>query len=841
MHGSLAARMTYTRISHALALIASAVMATWATASAQSHVTIRGTVSDSATGKGLRLVTVRIVGTPKGPITTKDGAFVIRLTSASASSRDTSIRASSPDSVLRISASMVGYKPDTLTIPLRDTSLSIVLVEKPFNARVVDVIAEDTGERIMRKVIARKIRQQDWLKRYTYMLYTKFVAITDTSTASRSSGRGDTTVFAILESFSKGYVSRPDRYFNEIVQRRQTANIPASGNFVAFGTNVNAFDDEVEIVGEKIVTPFHRNAADYYDFVLTSSEDDSIVIIEATLKGIARKALIGTLYIDQRGSRPLEVRLTPNKAVNLPFDAALSYRQTFTEVDNANAAGNVAQSDKAVMPEALSLASTLQADILFIFSPRLDISIETFCDDYIIPATFDDDVFDRRRVEALESSQTFDSTYWNTNIKVPLRTEEAAAYDEIRIALENPDSLITTTFIDRYIGPVTRTLARLARRPFTGLEDIFRYNRVQGPMLGLGIRTRPDTAFELYGAAGYGFNDKHVAATLHGTYWFDDLQKWTADAQVYNRLNRRDDPNAVRTTAITYSTLFFGNDYGDYYYARGFELGASYGWGQLRFIRNEVYARPSSIRVFMRNEDQTTAQQHTTWSLFGRDRAVRQNPAIIDGILRSLGAELHLSYSPSRLISRNGMALYAEVSEPSIIASDFRFASVQWKGLLRFPTLPLWLMDLTASVGWSFGDVPPQRFFSLESSLSGIAIGSAFRGMRIKEFYGDRYATIALSHNFGEVIPGILRIPNVASFGIEFLLFGGVGWTQFSPRAFTHTATTLPTTDITRERVYYETGIGFNRILLFFRLDVNARFSQRDTPAFAITFTTASF
>jgi hypothetical protein len=100
---------------------------------------------------------------------------------------------------------------------------------------------------------------------------------------------------------------------------------------------------------------------------------------------------------------------------------------------------------------------------------------------------------------------------------------------------------------------------------------------------------------------------------------------------------------------------------------------------------------------------------------------------------------------------------------------------------------------------------------------------------------------LSLTQNFGEVIPGILRIPGIASFGIEFIAFGGVGWTTFSEQTRALTQTMLPATAQTREGLYYEVGLGINRLLLFFRLDVNARISQRDRPEFRITLSGATF
>lgn len=141
--------------------------------------------------------------------------------------------------------------------------------------------------------------------------------------------------------------------------------------------------------------------------------------------------------------------------------------------------------------------------------------------------------------------------------------------------------------------------------------------------------------------------------------------------------------------------------------------------------------------------------------------------------------------------------------------------------------------------GWSWGDIPPQRFYSLESSISSTAGDGVFRGMNVKEFYGDRFAALSMEHSFGEVIPGVLRIPSIASFGIEFILTGSIGWTDFSKGAIL--LQPLPSTSQSQDTYYYETGIALNRILLFFRLDFSARHSQRMQPEYRFTISSATF
>ena len=789
---------------------------------AKEVITLTGSISDSATGDPLRFVTVRVAGTKAAAISGKDGEFVLQLLDERLEN------ARAYDDELNVVVSLVGYRSDTVKAPIRSGELDIRMVRKDLRARMVYVSAEDPGERIMRKVIERKIKQADTLDRYMYTLYTKFVAITDTNTAQRSTGLGDSTVFSILESYSKGYVDLPDKYFNEIIQRRQTANIPPQANFVAFGTNLNVFDDQLTILGEEMETPFHPDAVADYDFVLESDENDRIVQIRCTPTTNDYKGFKGLVFIDQRDFHPLEVRLEPNDAVNLPFDPELTIRQTFTQVEGAT------------LPEALSIVSSIDVTILWIFDARLDVDLQTFCYDYDLTTEFDDEVFEQRRVELAENVDVFDSAFWNQNMKVPLRPEETRAYVEIQQFRDNVDS-IEGGLVDNFLGPIATVYRKLGRDPFSSQNDVIRYNGIHGPYLGIGFQTRPDTVIEVRGKGGYGFNNKRLYGSVGSTWWIDKNQHWQIEGDVFSELARRDNSFLVKQPLITVTSLLFGTDYGDYYHADGWQAGFGYSWGQLRFLKVSRWARARSIRVFYREERQTNAPTTSMWSLFGDQANQRINPSIIEGTNRSINGELFLDFRPERRLERTAMYLLAEHANSEIIPTDWDFTRLDWTGFLRTRTWPLFTLDIAARVGWTWGQVPPQRFFSLESAISGIAIGSAFRVMNVKEFYGDRYASLSLAHNWGELIPGLLRIPNIASFGIEFITFGSVGYSAFRPETIDFTGTTLPTTDVTREQVYYEFGLGINRILLFLRFDVNVRLSQRVRPDWRITVTSATF
>lgn len=798
----------------ALLLIAAAA------ASSQPIVTVRGIVRSQATAEPIRFVTVSELTTRSRVMTDRDGEFTFRISSA----RLDSLKATS----LHLVFSCIGYRRDTMMIPARDTTVSFDLLERGLLKSEVVVLAEDPAVGIMRAVIARKRKQLEQLQTYTYTLYTKFIASTDTTTALRSSGHGDTAVYSILESFSRGYVALPDRYYNEIFQRRQTVNVPPEANFVAFGTNLNIYDESVTIIGEEIASPLAIDAIDVYDFRLISSQDDDTVQIEVRPQSSLRRGFTGYIFVDQRRSVPLEVRLTPNKAVNLPFDARLTYRQSLMNVDSM------------VVPEALSITSTLEADILYVVSPRLDIDIETFCYDYVINPSIDRSLFDRRRVETTSNASTFDSLYWQTNLRLPLLPDEERAYREIEMMLENPDSLQRSMF-ERILGPVSRFLQRLGRPPFTGFDDIFRYNLIHGPYLGLGLRQRVDTSVVVSSTLGYGLSDKRFYSTFGASWHPDGAQRFTLLTTFGRSLMRRDDPTTVIQSLITFTSLLDGSDYGDYYLSSGFNISASYSWGQLRFVRSDLWMRPNMLSITYTNAIENSVSQTTTWALLGASANPRPNPLIEDGRMSSLSSDVFLSFSPLRRFSRTGMALSVEASDKTILQSDFEFARVSWLGFARLRTLPLWTLDISANIRWGWGAIPPQRFVSSESGIGGLVAGTAFRGMRVKEFYGDRLLSLQFNHNFGEVIPGLLRIPNIASFGIEFLVFGGVQWTSFSPQTRSIYPTHLPSTDDTADETYFELGLGVNRVLLFLRIDLNARLAQRDIPEFRVTLTNATF
>ncbi len=783
---------------------------------------LSGYVYDREEGKALQSVTVRVAALHVGTFTKSDGSFNLRLMPGKHT----------------IMFSMVGREKFIMDIDLTKDSYTneIFLKSSSSMTEAVVVIAEDPGERIMRQVNERKQSFKDSLQTYTYMLYTKFSAATDSSTAGRSEDKTDTTIVSIFESYSKGYFKAPDSYFNEIIQRRQSQNIPPSSNFVTFGTNTNSYEDIVTVLGEKIATPFYPDAHDFYEFILDEKyfdpENRMIARILAYPKSRTRKMFTGILLIDTLNLIPKYVELSPTQAVQLPFSAILRFKQTFTFIDST-----------FVMPKELDLFGSAEANILWLMTPRLDIRITTRAYDYEINQPIPNSYFNRRRVEAAATASEFDSTFWKRNDFGLLSPKEIQAYESIRLNMENPDSALRQNLFNEYFGVVARTISRLDRKPFTGFEDVISYNRVQGLYLGMGLRTPLTDGLYMQNKFGYGFADDELYGQSQLQYYFDELEQFSVYSLVHKSLNRSDELSQLRKPTMSLVTLFSGRDYGDYFYAQGFEFGVEAGIGQLVFLRRDNFFRPKRIKLYFKSDKQMNADINSTFSIFGKGVS-RDNPRIIEGNMNSIGMEMNWDYHSRRRFSESGFQLAAEISNKAI-GSNFDFTRFHGVFFVRFQTMPSWLADFRIMGGYSLGKVPPQKFFSLESSTSGIASAISLRALNVKEFYGSEFFIASFEHNFGELIPGILRIPSVAAFGIEFITFGRLAFTDFGKDAIFASDSVSsfipPTTAATSDNYYYETGIGLNKILIFFRIDLTARLSQRSKPQFILTFTNASF
>lgn len=782
---------------------------------------VSGIILSNEDQRPLTGVTIRVADSNKGTFSNREGKFNLTL----------------EEGLHHIVFTMVGMEKFLLALNLtKDTSNLIITMKTSATiGKSIVVVAEDPGMRMMRRALEIKKIQQNQINSYTYLLYTKFVTQTDTITAGRTVKQSDSTIFSIFESYSIGYFLKPDKYHNRIIQRRQSDNVPPQANFVAFGTNLNIYDNFIRILGEEIYTPFHPDAPDFYDFILDKNYIDTNkieikrIIVNPTTD--FRKLFSGYIYLDSISYKPISVELYPNIAVRLPFNTKLKLVQTF-------------HNEPFTAPKKLEITTTSNANLLGIVQPRLDINLITFATNFQYNVDIDKKIFNNRSVEVDKKADDFDSVFWATNNFVELTEDEKFAYEEIRKYRESPDSAQGTNFFTKYLSPITKQLNKLSRRPFTGWEDMLVYNTIKGFNPTISIKDNINDFLNIGLKFGYGTIDRIInyETTLRAS--FDEYRQYNFSISIFDNLQRSDDPNIVRTPTISLTSLLTGYDYGDYYYGKGFEVSFEAGFGQLRFIRRNTFERPQLYRVFVRSEQQYNATRNTNFAIFP-NKNPRLNPPIIDGKINSIGFEINWNFNKARRLSNFGFYLGAEHSSKNYLLSDFEFTKWQFLMNWRQRTFPLARFDLKLGAGMIVGDAVPQKFFSIESSSSIISANTSMRGSREKEFYGSKYATLSFEHNWGEIIPGLIRIPNIAEFGVEFINYFNAAFTEFDKNSKFATINGIyfvpNSTAATPDKFYYEVGLGLNRLFIFLRTDLTVRLSQVERPRFIFTLTNASF
>ncbi|MFH0990619.1 MAG: DUF5686 family protein [bacterium] len=760
--------------------------------------TLSGTVRDAVTSEGLPAANVRVSGTPRGTIANAEGGYRLTLEPGE----------------YEILFSYVGYRMDTLRVVLtKSIEYNAKLNPMPVQMAEVIVTTEDPAMGIMRKVIDMKHRWIEALKSYQFDAFTRQIV------------RRDTAIASITESYSTGYWQKGDTIREYIKQKRQTENIKVGQNFAAVGGIINFYDDEIRLAGFRIVGPTSEEAFDYYDFKLEKTLDHAgipIYIIKMIPKSRVTPLLQGTISIVSSSYAVAGVDVTPNEAFTLPFISELSFRymQQFDLYESMY-----------WMPKDIRVKGFVKIGITGFSFPPIGVEQYSTIYDYKINAQIPDSIFRKPRRIVLTGAEKYDSLFWAQREVLPLTGEEKIAYK----------SLDSTQTLDKQFRPggVAMSLADTAGflRSFGFLEYVnLRFNRVEGLALGpqFDVRVLNDQ-LRLFGSATHGFSNKRNNATLGLEFFLTKRQNSTVTVTIgnqsnisqvnsptrlsleldaYQKVTRFPDENVYGNWEITLGSLLSKVDYGDYYYTRG--IGVTL---HSRFMRN------LNTHLSYRREEQTSAHKQTDYSFFVRSTPFRGNPSIDDGTMSTLALKARYGSEeiPFELLSFPFLEAEIEHSSPRFLGSSFDFTRTTIRGEYQIQTFSrrmLFPQTLRARItaGTTFGTIPQQRWFSLESSYDGYAPFGVLRGGSVKEFSGDRFVVLSLEHNFRTAPFLYLNIPFFYKNNIDLVISGSIA------RTWKAGTTPAPFGSVTNGW-YSEAGMGLSKIFGLLRLDATYRFA----------------
>ncbi|HUI08738.1 MAG TPA: DUF5686 family protein [Bacteroidota bacterium] len=770
-----------------LALLCGVACLAHATASPSGPgATVGGTVRDAATGEPLAAANVRLLGTSRGTITNSAGEYSLSVDTGSC----------------RLLFTMIGYSRDTIALRIAGDAHRDVRMQ-PSAIVLPEVLAtpEDPAIGIIRRAIDNKQRWIDRLRSYAMNAFTRMTIYRDTAIA------------AILESYTRGYWRAGDTLREVVTQRRQTSNVAEAVNLISVGRILNFMEDEINLVGFSFVGPTARNALDYYDYKLvrtrTSGGNDIFEIRMIPLTRM-RPLFEGTVMIAGGTYALVGVDLTPNQAFQIPLvkDLKLRYRQEFSLYESS-----------FWMPSDIRIDASARLAVPGMTIPPFAMVHTSVISDYDINSPLPDSVFGKPRITVDSTAVRFDSTYWARNVVLPLDSVESRAYR----------TLDSTQSLEMQFKPngVAFTLADIGTAPATLISSIdFAYNRVEG--LHLGLYPDIDTVTErlsLRGGWAYGLSDRLATYGAGFTWYTERTRTLGIGGDVYRSVAGAPDHGFYAPLTNAMAGLFGKEDYGDYYRAEG----------EKAFIT----VRHSPVfrwRLTYTSERESPMPVATSYSFAYRSEPFRLNPAAEPGRMGSLTLDARIGNEqpPLDFVLEDGLDVTLEHASPSLTGGNFDFTRYDAELSLTVPTFAQSFLfkpgfRLRAMTGGSWGDLPVQRRYAIESTLSGGTMLGAMYGLHPRQYTGTGYASVVLEHNFRSLPFLALGIPFLYENGIELIVFGGVARPWGAPAA--------PGGEM--HGTYGEAGFGISRILQVLRVDFAWRLVAPRTFYFALN--SASF
>jgi len=747
---------------------------------------VEGTVYDSATGNPIPYVTVQLEGTKKSTLTNDDGRYRVLL----------------DDGPNTLRFSHIAYYSQTQTFGAQDSArtLDIYLVTSVVDVGSYKVYRRkyDDGQRIIVEAIRRKA---DILNRFddlTYQTYTK-VVITDLTKEDVSPDR----IFLIAESQSTARWERPDKYKETITSRRQTANIPPDANLVSVGEIANFNDNRIEFGEYSVVSPTAEDALDHYNYYLLDTlYYDSMRVFQLEIEPQNPKdpLFVGTICIADSTYDVVSVDFGLSEGCVFPMIEKPRYIQRYAHFDNGY-----------WLPVEITFSADVEFDIPIPFVPRrLGVLQQATMHNYQVDAGQPRGVFDEYIIEVDEKADEVDSAAWFASQTLALTKLEQDAYRRIDSLEHRPPSA----------WKITKTAALSALFIANGgAVDFFRFNRAEGAYTGVGLKPYLENLnTDLRLKAGYAWDADLAEWDVGFTHELSKSRKLDVGFDYLRQVRKRPTVFSDSTTDATAFAIWSQYDPFDYHRVEGFEA----------FVGSKVV---NHTRLQVRYSDlEYRSMDVNSRFTFGGKEDPRDNPAIVEGTMRSLTTSFTWDSRPLYRYKRRDVPVddlpytvftaQMEYASPDFIDNDFDFRRYYMTVTHKQRTLDLGTTTLRLMAGSADGDLPPQKYHIVDYGDFLIYDANIMKTFDERNFGGDRLVSANLVHRFRNrlwVASGLTVIEDIP-FWLN--VHGAVFWTDFRNKSREEIDPDL----LVARTPYAEAGFGIGNLTPFlapFNLEVN--------------------
>ena len=763
--------------------------------------TIHGYVRDGETGEALPMANIQVEGTYRGTISNQDGKYILELKEVPAS----------------IFVRYIGYESKRITVTESSPSeISFSLVPKVIEFEPIVVTEDDPAVHIMKKVIEKKKQWRSSLETYRAEAYTRIRL------------EKDTGIVSISESMSQLFWDREEGFREVVKSKRSTSNVRPDQNFAFAIFLPNLYNDDIEILGFRMIGPTHPKALDFYHFTLEGERylDDRVIYdISVKPKSTLEPAFVGRMAVLDETYAMIEADLKPNEAVFFPQpiqDMSLYFKQQFSNFGQAY-----------WFPVDVQVGGTLKVGMVGLDFPLIKYQQVSRLTEYEVNVELPDSLYQGKKVVYQDTLSIRQDTLFAVRpYMVPLTTEESEAYASLDSTMTLQNAFKPEGFLTRFakINVEVRTEKRgssqassskgASRGLSFGLGPQLGFNRVDALHLGATCTAGMSEGlqFRLQGAYKTGLK--------RWGYGSDLTFKWGKERNGFFKIGYAEGAD-TRTHSGTYPallnsihTLLGFEDYFDYYWNRQFQAALGY----------RVSKISTQWSLEYRDSWCSSVEKSTDWNLLEKNRTQRMNPAVDDGRLRSVKASVVIGEKsiPWGTGGLNRMILDVEHSSPDFLSSDFSFTQCRMVFDGQLPTffrrrlLPN-ALDFRFVAGVSTGRVPVQRLGSMDVRMGALSPFGVFRTLR-RQQEGEKYVGFFWEHNFRTLPFELLGLRGLAKKGYGILLHGASGRTWISDRR----RETLTHEFLYLEDFHHEIGLSLNGVLGLFRIDFTKRLGSPD-------------
>lgn len=774
--------------------------------------TIKGKIVDANLKSPLSFANIRVAETMLGTSSNVNGEFELKLKKGA----------------YKIVVSFIGYYSDTINVEvdknLNDLKFSLQQSEIVLSEVLVKPGVNPALE-IIRKAIEKKNIRNNKLNSYEVEAYTKgLVRTTEEISAGNNSigvglGGSDTTeliIAGILENHSRNYFQQPDKFKSVILARKQSANFPPSINTLTGGRLIQDFyENDVNFLGRDLPGPISDNALNYYYYYIENvlaQNDKTIYQIHIEPDNSSDPGFSGKIFITDSTFDLVKVDLILNRAANTGnlFDTVNIFQQ-FDEYDGI------------AMPVDYRLF--VKANVLGLV--RLGFELNTIMFNYSVNSNISENIFDKAIVTVVPDADDIDSSYWKNTQTIPNTLEEELAYNRIDSVESTPK-----TFWDDYSLLDTR-ISLSDNLSISAPISMYHFSRVEGHALDFGIFV-DDALSRRFNSSlkmSYGFSDKKFKQDFNAGYLLGDYRTFEVKARAFNKLNvlfeESDNYGELLSTLVT---LIAKNEFRDYYYSKGIEIG----------IEGEVLP-VLTMRLNYKNKTDNSAFVNTDYSFFNKEKTYRANPSIFETRINSLNLGFDIDFRDyiedgyfrrRTSLGRSYVLLSGDItySNPDFLSSDLNFTKYEISAFTFIRTFKSASMNIRLYGRLTDGATPYQDLYALPGNIDVVFNSRTFRTLNVNEIVGDKIVTLNFTHDFRDEIFRAMNIPGLKNWEIMFSLIFNAALADIT----SETTAILTNPVKTLKHPFYEIGFGLGQGLLPFKLELMWKLNYRDGNNFRI-------